>query len=170
MINNFQIKAVEDYIKNPNKCKNCNEIIPYVKGKKLCEIKQKKFCTNSCATIYNNKLRPKKIKQPVEKHLTRKPKFNFLTGKTKKEIFEMRANWQSARSAIRRHAVWIYDNSGKLKICEVCGYDKYIEICHIKSVSSFSENNVIEEINNINNLKCLCPNHHWEFDNLKLAG
>lgn len=45
------------------------------------------------------------------------------------------------------------------------GYDKHIEIAHIKAVSDFSDDSLISEINDKNNLVALCPNHHWEFDN-----
>ena len=50
----------------------------------------------------------------------------------------------------------------------VCGYDKTYEVAHIKAVSEFSDDALISEINDINNLIALCPNHHWEFDHLQL--
>lgn len=34
-----------------------------------------------------------------------------------------------------------------------------------KATSDFDDDVLIKEINNINNLIGLCPNHHWEFDN-----
>lgn len=49
--------------------------------------------------------------------------------------------------------------------CAICGYDKHIEIAHIKAVSDFEDSVKISEINSINNLIALCPNHHWEYDN-----
>lgn len=99
-------------------------------------------------------------------YLVKKNKFKYLVNKTKKEIFESHCNWQSARTTIRRHAVKTFENSIKLKCCENCGYDKHYEVCHIKAVSDFSEDSKIEDINSIDNLKALCPNCHWEFDNL----
>ena len=47
----------------------------------------------------------------------------------------------------------------------ICGYDKHYEIAHIKPVSDFEDDALITEINSIDNLIALCPNHHWEFDN-----
>lgn len=82
----------------------------------------------------------------------------------KYDLFTER-NWQSARSAIQRLARKIYDMSSKPKKCVVCGYDKHYEVAHIKSVSSFDDNALISEINDIDNLIALCPNHHWEYDN-----
>lgn len=39
-------------------------------------------------------------------------------------------------------------------------YDKHIEIAHIKSVAEFDDSVTIAEINSIDNLIALCPNHH----------
>ena len=49
--------------------------------------------------------------------------------------------------------------------CAECGYDKHIEVCHIKAISDFSDDASIENVNDLSNLVGLCPNHHWEFDN-----
>lgn len=50
--------------------------------------------------------------------------------------------------------------------CCKCGYDKHVEIAHIKPISSFSLDSKIEEINSPENLLALCPNCHWEMDNI----
>jgi hypothetical protein len=48
-------------------------------------------------------------------------------------------------------------------------YEKHhVEVCHIKSVSAFSDDDIIRDINSVENLVGLCPNHHWEFDNGKI--
>jgi hypothetical protein len=49
--------------------------------------------------------------------------------------------------------------------CEHCGYEKHVELCHIKPIASFPENTFIKEINSEKNLISLCPNCHWELDN-----
>ena len=91
--------------------------------------------------------------------------FYEIQSSKKKDIFLTHKSWQSARSIIRRNARMIYDKSNKPKYCIVCGYDKYYEVAHIKSVSSFDDDSLISEINSIDNLIALCPNHHWEYDN-----
>lgn len=53
------------------------------------------------------------------------------------------------------------------KCCERCGYDKHVEACHINPISSFPDDALIDDINSPDNLLALCPNCHWEFDNLK---
>lgn len=84
---------------------------------------------------------------------------------TKKELFENRKNWQSARSAIQKEARKVFFSSNFTPKCAICGYDKHVEVAHIKSVSDFSDSATIKEINSIDNLIGLCPNHHWEYDN-----
>lgn len=93
---------------------------------------------------------------------------NPIEGLTKGELMRNRTNWQSWRSSIQKGARAIYRNSSKPKSCAVCGYDKTYEVAHIKSVSDFSDDALISEINHVDNLVALCPNHHWEFDHIGL--
>jgi predicted restriction endonuclease len=85
--------------------------------------------------------------------------------KSKGELFKSRVNWQSARSAIQKGARLKWSRSGNLQACAVCGYALHVEIAHKKAVSDFSDDALIKDINSIENLIPLCPNHHWEFDN-----
>lgn len=84
---------------------------------------------------------------------------------TKKELFESKQNWFLSRAAIVKNARFVFDSNKKERKCAICGYDKHIEIAHIKSVASFDEYATIGEINSVDNLIALCPNHHWEYDN-----
>ena len=84
---------------------------------------------------------------------------------TKKELFESRKNWQSARTYIQKLARQTFYQHNKKPKCFVCGYDKHIEVAHIKPVANFDDSTTIDQINSIDNLIGLCPNHHWEFDN-----
>ena len=43
---------IQEYLKNPTKCKFCESILPYKK-------RSNKFCNASCAASFNNKLRSK---------------------------------------------------------------------------------------------------------------
>jgi len=90
---------------------------------------------------------------------------NLILEQTKGELFENRKNWQSARSAIQKEARKIYFEVNPSPKCAICGYDKHVEVAHIKSVSDFPDTALIKEINSIDNLIGLCPNHHWEYDN-----
>lgn len=83
----------------------------------------------------------------------------------KGELFDYSKNWQCARSSIRKDAQSRYRSLHPNPCCVICGYKYHTEIAHIKSVSSFDNNVLVSEINSIENLIELCPNHHWEFDN-----
>ena len=87
-----------------------------------------------------------------------------ILGKTKGELFKDRKTWQSARSAIRKIAWKTYMTHNPSPSCAVCGYDKHVEVAHIKSVAEFDDSATVKEINSIDNLIGLCPNHHWEYD------
>ena len=92
-------------------------------------------------------------------------KSNFVLEQTKGEIFVNRKNWQSARSAIQKSARKIYFDNVSSPKCEICGYVHHIEVAHIRPVSDFPDTALIREINSLENLIGLCPNHHWEYDN-----
>ncbi len=172
----FRSEALFNYYNNPNKCLECDQIIQVPENVKCSVIRKKKFCTSSCSAKYNNKhrtivkkvIRKEKIKT-IKAKLTIEEiiikKYNSLNI-TKKEFFDNCKSWQSARSVIQRSARFIYNNLVCKKECLKCHYNNHYEVCHIKSVSSFDDKaNILNEINNVNNLIALCPNHHWEFDN-----
>jgi predicted restriction endonuclease len=48
--------------------------------------------------------------------------------------------------------------------CKVCGYDRHVDIAHVKQVSTFPDAAPLSVINAPDNLAALCPNHHWEYD------
>ena len=89
----------------------------------------------------------------------------FLEIVTKGELYGKRKTSHSARSTIANHARDTYIASDRPKHCLICGYNRHVDIAHLKAVSSFPDTAFIGEINDINNLMALCPNHHWEFDN-----
>lgn len=99
----------------------------------------------------------------VELHIRNDEK-TFLS-KTKGELFSVRKNWQSARSAIQKDAKSVYKTFNPKPKCAICEYSKHVEVAHIKAVSEFENSATIKEINSIENLIGLCPNHHWEYDN-----
>ena len=84
---------------------------------------------------------------------------------TKGELFNYCKNWQSARTQIRKIAYKSFEKSNRPYECAICGYNKHIEIAHVKAVADFDDNATITEINDSKNLVGLCPTHHWEFDN-----
>ena len=87
---------------------------------------------------------------------------------TKKELFDRRVNYQSARGTIGRDAREAYLFYERPPECIICGYNKHIDVAHIVAVKDFSDDTLLQVINHIDNLIALCPNHHWEYDHNKL--
>ena len=169
-------------------CLNCAKVF----NKKNSEIKKtpNHFCSKSCSATYNNKLSPKRglegnckkcdisipsaltyckkccpiVSAPIKGRL-------YYDDKT---LFEATRDGKKASRycTIREYARKSLQRAGVGKCCKNCGYDKHVETCHIKSISSFDLNVTIKEINDLSNLVYLCPNCHWEFDKgiLKLDG
>jgi predicted restriction endonuclease len=89
--------------------------------------------------------------------------------RTKGELFAKYASYQSARSAIAKHAKKEIERARTPKVCCVCGYSLHVETAHLRAVADFPDSAEISEINCTTNLIYLCPNHHWEYDNGHLA-
>lgn len=138
-----------------------------------------KFCSRSCSAKFTNKI-PKRKKRLhkcncCDKLITIRNKycskclFNLrnedISIKEAKSRYE-KHHRTSVFALIRTRARTIAKELG-WKSCSICQYSKHIEIAHIKAISDFDENTLINIVNHPDNLKPLCPNCHWEFDNLK---
>lgn len=164
------------------------ESCPHQKEKRYClqcgkETKNSKFCSQSCAAKYNNKKYPKKEKKFYQHYCKKCGKFLCTNRRYNSPNFcdECNPNYidwnkitlseaQGKRkyqisSRIRDLAKIKVRNLKRFKSCQNCGYDKHVEICHIKAIKDFPPETLISEINDLNNLAGLCPNCHWEFDN-----
>jgi hypothetical protein len=165
-------KRVEEYNKNPIKCKICDNVIPYDKKH------TNKFCSSSCAAKFNNKNRNKsqytlksgRKEKPINKCKCcgKECKNNFYCDNAcqQKFIYMEKINlWKSGNSNIASNGfqikkfirVYLFDKyDGK---CTNCGWSEKnpitkncpLEVEHIDGNS----NNNLEE-----NLTLLCPNCH----------
>ena len=138
------------------------------------------FCSRSCAAKINNKKHPKREKKKMCKGcllqiyagntwckecFVEKEEKRFLSNKTKGEM-SLKTGYPSNKyRQIRNNAMIVAKNHNLLKKPCKCGYSKHVEICHIKPISTFSDETLVSEINDISNLVQMCPNCHWEFDN-----
>lgn len=138
-----------------------------------------KFCSRSCSTSYNNRLKPKRKKRELRCQICDLP---ISRGKYHKICFvdrfsldysvvtledsqERLGSRNSYITRVRQHARSVAMRAGKLDTCFICGYSLFVECCHIKPVSGFSLSTTLSEVNHESNLIGLCPNHHWELDN-----
>ncbi len=147
-----------------NKCLYCSK-----------ETENPKFCSKSCSASYSNKKNPKRKKrkyfciicnkeigyrqQYCQEHNKNFTDWNSITYA---EILNKRSYQKNSR--IRNLARIEYHKLNSC-VCANCGYDKHIEVCHIKPISEHSQDTKISEINKPTNLIGLCPNCHWELDN-----
>lgn len=157
-------------------CHACKKV--FFRKKKDIGLSGRVFCSKSCTGLYLME----RIRQGM---VRRKRKFKscFLC---KKEVDAhgrkyCRACWQlehgkipmrkkgSTLQDIRKvHHHSLYVMKDAPKVCKNCGYSKYVEMCHIRPVSSFSADALWGEINEPTNLVLLCRNCHWEFDHGEL--
>lgn len=66
-------------------------------------------------------------------------------------------------SDIRKDARRTIEESNKEKVCAYChnhDFDQILEVHHIKGILEFDSSTTIGDVNDINNLVWLCPNHH----------
>lgn len=157
------------------KCLECN-----------IETENPKFCSKSCSAKFNNKKFPKRKTNKkcascdnfvknwrttlCEFHHNEyiQNRFEYIKEKTLFEYWgkeSLKTLHKSSKNVhIRLLAKSHFKHLTKLP-CHHCGYDKHVELCHIKPISSFNETNKVKEVNCEDNLIQLCPNCHWEFDN-----
>ena len=162
-----------------NSCKTCN-----------LQTNNPLFCSRSCSATNSNKLKPKRRIEPqnqcttCSKRLSRRGKSRKtntclscisvagllkMSKRTKKEVAERSSKYKAVHKyqEIRNHARRLFSHLNLLRTkCDKCGYPHHVELAHIKGIASFSDETLVEEINSVDNIKFLCPNCHWELDNL----
>ena len=147
-------EAIDSYYANPKRCKTCGKVIPVIGKQKVKEVRRKKFCNKSCASKYNNTKFPKRSPFP-----------GGLEKRSKKEVISYyNGDLNLAKPTICYHARETFKKGSGERACRICGYSKFYDVAHIKPVAEFSADSLLEEINNLENLVPLCPNHHREFD------
>lgn len=162
-------QALAKYYSSPNLCNFCGKVIPIPSNTKPCFVRLKKYCNRECmgmahAKRYQENRTIKKIQSRKEKHLAKLEREKLYLARTKEDCLSSSATRASGRIRICKHARDRYKKLVGVSKCFVCGYDKYTEVCHKKSVSSFPGSATLDEINSVDNLISLCPNCHWEFD------
>lgn len=132
-----------------------------------------RFCGRSCATSFNNRVQPKRIGQsncatcgnptPRKLKFCKNCKKRNMYDITLREAIYTKHHKSSAYALVRSRARIVARKLG-WKQCSHCGYNKHVEVGHIKPISDFSEDTLLSIINSPENLVPLCPNCHWEFD------
>lgn len=131
------------------------------------------YCSRSCAITRHNQEKPKRQKQGTccvcQTSIVSTRKFcrqclpiatPLRDDMTKAEVLQ----GKHGAAKIRNHSRLRKMRQGIKICCLVCGYDRTIDVAHIKPVSKFPDTALISEINSLENLVFLCPNHHRELD------
>jgi hypothetical protein len=120
---------IQEYNKNPSKCRYCGKTFPYEK-------RTNKFCNQSCAASFNNKLRPKEENFCLncEKKISIKRKFcnNKCQGEyrikqsineiEKAGVFPHNENTnETTRSRVRKYLITKYGHK-----CSICGLSEWM--------------------------------------------
>lgn len=153
-------------------CKNCNNKISY-------EGRRNNFCSRSCSAIFNNKKFPKRKTNKKKfcscgkvKDINAKVCFDCIIQQKHLSSLERKKsdvvlNSSASRAKfnqIRKMARKILAKSKIEKKCKICFFDIHVEVCHIKPIASFPDDALMKEINGLENLVYLCPNHHSMLD------
>lgn len=150
-----------------NVCPNCSSLT-----------ENPKFCNRSCSASYNNRKSPKRKasgrnlcpscgdkKHPRSATCSScrsKEEFERLSKMTLLESLNLDGHKKSTYNTVRYHSRRIASTFPLT--CLACGFNSIVHVCHIRAVSSFSPETLVAEINRLDNLTVLCPNHHWELD------
>ena len=147
------------------------------------ETKNPKFCSRSCSAMVGNRVAKRKRKKtfcflcgsllPMNKMKNKfcDTCFSLAQGRRQQRTIgeiQGRAKYQHSRQ-IRDGARDAMLKTSTPQKCRACAYDKHVEVCHIKAVSSFPSSATIAEVNALVNLVYLCPNCHYEFDHGRLS-
>ena len=139
-----------------------------------------KYCSRSCANRVNGRLFPSRQRilrsckhcgTALQTRRTTCDSCNpSLVDWRMVQLQELKAKaLQQYAAQIRSLARVAYRKSSRPKACAVCSYDVHYEVCHIKPIREFLPTNFVADVNRLNNLVALCPNHHWEFDHGRLS-
>jgi hypothetical protein len=149
------------------------------------ETNNPKFCSRSCSASWNNSKTPKrKLKVHYCNDCSRKIDRRTWIESTRlckscinaKDIKNKTLGEYKEKNSVKgKHPSWVFSGVRGLnrnwnkdlisKPCAKCGYDKHVELCHIRALSDFPDSALLSEVNHSDNNIQLCRNCHWELDN-----
>jgi hypothetical protein len=131
-----------------------------------------KFCSRSCAALYNNRRsdinrrKPEGSCRTCDQPIKASRSYCQKCREEKEGSLVLGAESSNAgknpyiRNQARRH----YIVAERPLFCAICHYSAHVDICHIKDVRSYPTGTPYSTVNTQENLLALCKNHHWEFD------
>ena len=114
---------------------------------------------NSCPICGNDKY----ISSELCRNCRNKARRNNIKHRTLGSYIDGHKYLSTKCSDIRRDARKTIEESDKEKVCAYChnhDFDQILEVHHLKGILEFDSSATIGEVNDIDNLVWLCPNHH----------
>jgi hypothetical protein len=168
-------------IQHETTCLNCDKTFTKINSNRFCSRKcgkefavedkiviqgsqTKRFCIRCntrevfnkkriCDSCYSKELSPIRVLS-----------LNGYQGITLEDLKASAKNNHQFQTKLRTHSRKTYFDSNRPKICDHCGYNKHVDVCHIQDVKNFHPDTLITVVNSLDNLVAFCPKHHWEFD------
>lgn len=172
-------RAINKYYSNPKYCKECGHLIKLKCGQRPGQIKDKIFCSHSCSASFNNRGDRKHGEMPIricsgcggfkDYKAERCIRCRGLECFIKQEQRTLESIALKGNARVKWAALRALGNK-KLKLnniekkCVICGFDHFVDSCHIKPINSFPLTALVSEVNSLKNLVYLCPNHHEMLD------
>jgi hypothetical protein len=162
-------RALDKYYENPNKCKNCGKVILVPDNVRPSIIRERKFCSHSCAATYNN-IGVRRNSSRIEQYcqICNKRYLTYLEENSSccSRICRDKKRWMDFEEFVQRTGSFPVGKLVTIKKyllrirghrCEVCGLDEWlgnpmpIEIHHIDG----NHKNL-----QVSNFQLMCPNCH----------
>ena len=140
-----------------------------------------KYCSRSHAAIHTNQQAPKRQLtrkcQECDTLIPANRQCCAVHGKRKADYRLLTVAQLKAKDAIKHpsyyrgylNSITRLLNAHRPRICQACGYDKHVEYCHRRPISSFPDSVTVQMVSGPENILVLCPNCHWEYDHGVLA-
>lgn len=137
---------------------------------------QKKYCSLKCASISNNRLYQKRFpskdkfcdcgrrKEKRARHCIACKREVYSTRTLADALIEKYKDSGNRWNQVRKQARIRMEQWKVPKVCSDCGWEKHVEVIHVKGITTFPLNTLLVVVNSKENLKYLCPNCHWVFD------
>lgn len=158
-------------------CENCGKEKKITVGEYNKSKNKLFFCNRSCSAVFNNKQRGNKNREYDVCPKCGGKKYHTselcqkCANKKKRCIgdynlghyIDGKQYLTTKCTDIRRDARRVIEESDVEKVCVYCRnheFDEILEVHHIKGILEHDTKTLIKEINSLNNLVWLCPNHH----------
>lgn len=128
------------------------------------------FCSRRCGALHRNATRPKKPCPECggPRHDSARRCKDCRTAGDRRiyestTLAQLRERYSTSQyhAKIRGLARSIYRGP---MACARCGYDLYVEVCHIRDLASFPMSATVAQVNDPSNLAALDRRCHWELD------